>query len=162
MRLYLIRHAWAEEPDEAAWPDDAQRPLTADGRKRFRRVADALAGRGVRPEVIATSPFVRARETAQILVKALPEAPPVVELPALEPNSNLAALLEWTAGRIEDEIACVGHMPGIAYLLAMLVGTSEGRVEFKKGAVAAIDFDSDPIAGTGQLTWFITAKMLGC
>ncbi len=162
MRLYLIRHAWAGDPDASLWPDDSRRPLTTDGRKRFRRVAEALVERGVHPQIIASSPYVRARETADLLAKSLPQKPPLVELSALEPESNVAEALAWTVGRNESQIAWVGHMPGMALLLASLVGAAEGNVEFKKGACAAVDFDAQPTLGGGQLSWFITAKMLGC
>ena len=52
MRLYIVRHAWAEEPDDR-WSSDAARPLTDDGKKRYRKVVEALVERGFAPEVIA-------------------------------------------------------------------------------------------------------------
>ena len=48
MRLYIIRHAWAEEPGDARWPSDADRPLTADGKKRFKKVVETLASSRLR------------------------------------------------------------------------------------------------------------------
>ena len=65
MKLYIVRHAWAEEQDDDRWPDDRQRPLTAEGRKRFSRVAKALDHRGIAPQLIVTSPLMRCRQTAE-------------------------------------------------------------------------------------------------
>ena len=44
MDLYIIRHAWAAESDDSRWPDDGMRPLTAEGKERFARVAKKLVG----------------------------------------------------------------------------------------------------------------------
>jgi len=55
MRLYLVRHAWAEEADSKRWPNDGERPLTDDGKKRFRKTVEALVERGFAPRVVAGS-----------------------------------------------------------------------------------------------------------
>ena len=68
--LYLVRHAVAEERGPA-WPDDSQRPLTEEGAKRWRRQAAGLAALEARPDLILTSPFTRARQTADLLAAAL-------------------------------------------------------------------------------------------
>jgi phosphohistidine phosphatase len=160
MRLYIIRHAWAEDPDER-WGSDAARPLTDDGKKRFRKVVEALVERGFAPQAIATSPYVRTRQTAEIAAKLLPTKPEIVELPALACGSSLEEALEWTRGRAEDEIAWVGHMPDVSLLTGALVGATDESFDFAKGATAAIDFEGVPAAKQGTLRWFVTAKMLG-
>ena len=71
MELFIVRHAWAEPLGDPAWPSDAQRPLTAEGRKRFARMAEILVSRGVAPDLIATSPLVRCVQTAEILARAV-------------------------------------------------------------------------------------------
>ena len=162
MRLYLVRHAWAGERGDPRWPNDAERPLTADGKERFKAVAKKLAARGFAPPIIATSPYVRARQTAEILVKVLDGKTELVDLPALEPEADWGAAVEWAAGRDEDEIALVGHMPSLGELAAALVGASPGGIDLKKGAAAAIDFESRPAAGKGSLHWLVTAKILDC
>ena len=161
MRLYIIRHAWAGDPGPE-WPDDAQRPLTDDGQRRFRKVADTLGERGFAPQLVVTSPYVRARQTADILVDRLKPTPELHVLDALQCGSDLAAALRWTAARAESEIAWVGHMPDVAEMTAVLIGDRRTALDFSKGAVAAIDFDGPPAAGAGVLRWFVTAKLLGC
>ena len=71
MLLLIIRHADAEERDPARWPDDTQRPLSDKGRKVHRRVSRALKRLELVPELVLTSPWVRAAQTADILVEEL-------------------------------------------------------------------------------------------
>ena len=73
MRLLFIRHAIAEDRDEWAKSGrpDAERPLTDRGRDRMRRAARGLARLLPRPDLIATSPYLRAAETAAIVSKGL-------------------------------------------------------------------------------------------
>lgn len=162
MRLYIIRHAWAEEPDGSRWPSDSARPLTHDGKKRFKKVAETLAGRGFAPEVILTSPYVRTRETTEILRDHLKQKPEVVEHISLACGSRLADLVEWTNERKEEEIAWVGHMPDVALMTAALIGDKHTLIDFGKGCVAAIDFEEPIGGGNGVLRWFVSPKLLGC
>ena len=164
MDLYIIRHAWAEERDAARWPDDGLRPLTGAGRKRFAEMVGKLAERGVAPGLVATSPLVRCRQTAEILAEGLPSRPEVVELAALEPGSDLDALVAWTAARAEDhdQFGWVGHAPDVDRLCAALIGGDEAWIRFAKGAVASVRFEGPPETGSGELRWLVTAKILGC
>ncbi len=162
--LYIIRHAWAEDLDMFRWSTDWERPLTAAGRRRFMAVAAQLVERGFQPEIIATSPLIRCRETADIMADVVGNNPPVVELAALQPGSDLGALLDWTAGeaRRYEHVAWVGHAPDVGRMAAWLTAASAGEMRFAKGAVAAIRFGGRPAAGQGELRWFVTAKVLGC
>src|SRR5262249_16848340 len=120
MLLYVVRHAWAEEPDEGRWPDDALRPLTRDGQKRFVKMAKPLNEVGIAPAMIATSPLVRCRQTAELLAEHLAGEPQITELEALAPGSDVEALLEWTSERAAAEIAWVGHAPDVGRLAGQL------------------------------------------
>jgi phosphohistidine phosphatase len=158
--LYLVRHAVAEERGPA-WPDDAQRPLTADGARRWRRQAAGLAAIDARPDLILTSPFTRARQTADLLAAAFAKKPKVVELPALQPGArprDVLRALEPDARRAS--VALVGHEPGLGELAALLIGFKTPP-EFKKGGVARIDVAIlPPAAGSGVLHWWLTPKLL--
>jgi len=161
MLLYIIRHAWAEERDEGQYPDDDLRPLTGEGRKRFRKLVRTLADRGFVPAQIATSPLPRCRQTAEIIAELVPSRPPVTVVEDLSPGGNLDALLEWTRRRTPADVAWVGHAPDVSHLTAALIGDALAAVRFGKGAVAAIEFDRPPAIGQGELQWMVTAKMLG-
>ncbi len=161
MILYIVRHAWAVERDEWKGPDDDSRPLTDEGRKRFAKVVKRLVKRDFAPDVVATSPLARTRETADIIAQRVADGPAVIELPALAPGSDLNALLQWTSEQAVDEVAWVGHAPDVELLFSALVSDGSAAVRFPKGAVAAIRFSEKPIREKGRLQWFATAKILG-
>lgn len=162
MKLYILRHAWAEERDASQWPNDDLRPLTEKGKKKFADIAVKLIQRGVTPQVIATSPLVRCQETADIFARAMPEPPHVDLLDALRPGGNLEDLLQWTARQAKQRqyIAWVGHAPDVGQLAATLIGQPDGQIRFAKGSVAAIRFDDLPARSQGELQWLVTAKIL--
>jgi len=161
MFLYIARHAWAGENGDPRWPDDSLRELTPEGIERYARVVKALVDRGFNPERIATSPFTRCRQTADIIAKYVEGKPKIDELDALQPGSDLEPILEWSRAQSGADICWVGHSPDVEYLTAILVGDTAAHIRFAKGAVAAIDIDSDVAVGDGQLNWLATAKLLG-
>lgn len=157
--LYLIRHGVAEERGER-WPDDSKRPLTADGMARMEKTARGLARLDIEFDVVLTSPLVRTRQTADILAAEIDAHPPIVNVDALAPGGDYAAIiavLEKHARR--QRIALVGHEPGIGELAARLIG-SRHPIEFRKGAVARIDLDEIPPNGPGDLRWLLPSKFL--
>lgn len=163
MKLYIIRHGLAGEHGDPRYPDDRLRPLTDEGRKRFSNTMKHLADAGMTPQVVAASPLIRCRQTADITVERVSGKPQLVELSALEPGSNLDALIQWTNDQQKEEVAWVGHAPDVSDLAAALVGDRRNAaIRFAKGAVACIAFDGDVARGAGELQWLVTAKVLGC
>ncbi|HEY1601068.1 MAG TPA: histidine phosphatase family protein [Pirellulales bacterium] len=162
MFIYLVRHAWAGQSGDPAYADDALRPLTDKGHKRFRRMAKKLAKRNVCPGAIATSALARARETADILAAVIPGKPAVTVLNDLAPGGRLEPLLEWTRCQAPGDVAWVGHAPDVESLAAELVGAGSGQIGFEKGAVAAIRLAGPIEAGAGELVWLVTAGLLRC
>jgi phosphohistidine phosphatase len=157
--LYLIRHGVAEERGEA-WPDDSKRPLTSDGMSKLRKTARALERLGVAIDVILTSPFVRTRQTAEIIAGGLDPHPHLVTADSLAPGGTAAAVLSDLEKHAKRQrIALVGHEPGIGELAARLIG-SRHPIAFKKGAVCRIDVEGLPPAGPGDLCWFLTPKIM--
>jgi phosphohistidine phosphatase len=159
MQLVLIRHARAEE--RTLFKRDRTRALTQDGRRRMRKAVRGL--RALLPGLtqIATSPLVRARQTAEIVAAAY-DGVDVVTLPALSPGTAPRALLDWLRTQPNDAVlALVGHEPDLGQLASwLLVGRPAGFVQFKKGAAALIEFAAVPAAGKGTLTWLLTAAQL--
>ena len=164
MDLFIIRHAWAGHFGDPAWPDDAKRPLSDEGRKRFAKVVHVLAERGFAPAVVATSPLVRCRQTAEIIARQIAGKPRLVARDELSPGSDLDKILAWTAAYAanEEQVAWVGHAPDVGELTAALIGDGSSNLDFAKGAVAAIEFDGLPTRRQGELRWLVTAKILGC
>ncbi len=158
--LYLIRHGLAEVRSESSWPDDSKRPLTDEGMARLRKAARSLAHLGVAFDVVLTSPFVRTRQTAEIMAAEFAPRPAVVNVDGLASGGSITAVLaELEKHSRRKRIAIVGHEPGIGDLAARLAGLRE-RMEFKKGAVCRIDVDALPVKGLGTLRWFLAPKIL--
>lgn len=163
MRILLVRHAIAE--DREAWAersdDDGLRPLTDDGKEKMRRAARGLAVLEPGVNLLASSPLVRARETAEILAAAW-GGKEISITSHLAPAADRRALQAWLARRrVGETVALVGHEPDLGDLAAAwLAGSSGSFLAFKKGGAALIEFSGGPGAGTGVLRWFVTPGQL--
>jgi phosphohistidine phosphatase len=162
VRVFLIRHAAAEEVAPAG--DDSRRALTAAGRRDAARLAKRLARAGVEFARLATSPYLRARETAEALADAglatsLELARDLV--PGADPRAAVRRLQRWRT-RGPGDAALVGHQPDLSRLAeTLLLGEVRGVIDLKKGGVAALELPEDgPLAGACRLLWLITPKML--
>ena len=159
MKVVLIRHARAE-PRRLLQRDRA-RALTEDGRRRQRKAAKGL--KAVLPDItqLASSPLLRARQTAEIIAAEYPEASRHT-LPALAPGGAPRDSLTWLREQAPDAVvALVGHEPDLGRLAGwLLTGRHAGFLSFKKGAAALIEFDATPRAGGGVLQWLLTAALL--
>lgn len=157
--LYLVRHAIAAER-AAKYPDDTKRPLTHEGVARMRQVVRGFRTLDPGIDLILTSPLVRARHTAEILMTGLSPTPAIDVIEALAPGHApadvAAALAPQPGARI---VALVGHEPDLGMLGAWLIG-AQAPLVFKKGAIARIDVAGFPPARDGQLVWLATPKML--
>jgi phosphohistidine phosphatase len=162
MLLLLIRHAHAGARDPERWPDDRDRPLTDKGRKTQRDVSRFLRKRDLVPTLVLTSPWARAAETAEILVRELALADPPVPCPALADAPDLDRLAQDIGERGADAVvALVGHSPWIEELSALLLtGSDTGvRIDYPKSGVLGIEAEK-PAAGMGELTLFLRPKMV--
>jgi phosphohistidine phosphatase len=160
MKLYLVRHATAEEATDTK--PDGQRSLTEDGIEKFKQAARGFA-RTLDDEslkLILTSPLVRARQTAEILAKALAKEgikAPVRVHASLDFPGDLAKALDEARGAGGD-VALVGHEPYLSEWIGRLCFLSVGAVEMKKGAIAVIEMAE---AGTrGELLQLLPPRIL--
>jgi phosphohistidine phosphatase len=162
MLLLLIRHAHAGERDPAQWPDDTQRPLTDKGRKVQREVSRFLRKRNLAPSLVLTSPWLRAMQTAEIVVEAARATQPPVPCEPLAADPDLVRLADFVGDQPPDAIvALVGHSPWMEELAALLLaGDAAGlRLDFPKSGVMGIDVEG-MTAGEGELRFFVRPKMV--
>lgn len=115
MRLFLVRHAHAEPGD----PDEL-RPLSEEGRRQARRLAERLAAAG--PDVVATSPLLRARETAAPIAKAAGAELRIDE--RLAPGASAESVLAAVTGA--ETAVAVGHQPDCSEIATALTGRDPG------------------------------------
>ncbi len=156
-RLLLVRHAIAEDRVEFARSGrpDGERPLTEKGIRRMR-----LGARGLREElgdlaVLATSPLVRAVQTAEILAEAF-DGLRIERVEALATGPH-EAFLDWyrhVAGT--GAVAAVGHEPYLgAWASWLLAGPAADFVAFKKGGACLLEFPGRIEPGAAVLRWHL-------
>ncbi len=158
MRLLIVRHAVAVARGTPGIPD-RERPLTPEGEERFRETARGLAKLLDRPDVLLTSPWLRARQTAAIAAAAWGRLK-VEEAEALAGGSfaQHATLLDPYPK--DANVAVVGHEPYVSSLLARLLGCGhEDRLTFKKGGAALVEVPGRLEQG-GALVFFLPPKVL--
>ena len=158
MKLLLLRHA-AAVPRATPGVGDDERPLTLSGKAAFRVGARGLALIVRRPDLLLTSPLVRARATAEIVARAFKRIVPTVE-PALADESVNGIVVALKTHPPDVTIALVGHEPALSALLARVLGSSHGpRLAFQKGGAALLDLPDGP-AALGRLIWFLPPRVL--
>jgi len=166
MRLLIVRHAIAEDREIGARGGgakaDRQRRVTEDGRRKFRKAAEALAELVPDLALIATSPYVRARETAELLATAFGKAPVVSELADLAPDGDNAGVLRFAlAQKALPALACVGHEPNLSSLAGyLLTGRDKSFLELRKGGAVLLEFPARLVAGGAILQWHLAPGML--
>src|SRR4051812_37035799 len=160
MQVYLVRHAIAHERNRVRWPNDALRPLTTAGIRKFRKSSFGLAQYLPKRAVLLTSPFVRARETAAILAEACGSRKPIecTELASGEPVHACFALLRK---RKEQAVVLIGHEPNLGNFMAAALagGHARTKIEFKKGGAACIEFASRIEPGHATLHWMLPPRV---
>ncbi len=154
--LFLLRHAHAGDPER--WSgDDAVRPLSDKGRRQSERVGRLLAGGDEAPDLVVTSPMVRAVETAEIVAAAL--GVPVVVNRRLVGPLYAEEVQDILASAGAAERPCiVGHDPDFSSLLGELIGVAV--VPMRKGAVARVDFEGGLRSGRGVLRFLVPPELL--
>lgn len=157
MRLIIVRHAIAVPHGTPGFADE-ERPLTPEGEARFREAAGGLARAFDKPDALLTSPWLRARQTAEIAGAAWKIDPKTAKALAGGTFEDQAAVLD--AYPKDATVAVVGHEPYVSDLLARLLGTKRSeRLEFKKGGVAVVDL-AGSLAEGGSLVAYLPPKVL--
>ena len=161
MNVLVIRHGPAGDPEawEAEGRDDRLRPLSPDGKKDMRQAASGLATLQPHVDVVATSPLVRAVQTAEIIASEYDCE--VVTVDALVPNEDPASTLTWIETQPKDgTVALVGHEPHLSALVSyMLAGKKSAFIELKKGGACLLEVAAFS-PGSSTLKWLLTRREL--
>lgn len=157
MDLYFVRHGIAAE--RGTYASDFDRPLVDEGVSKMKAIGKALKKLGARPDMILTSPLVRARETAEIVAKALAVEEKLMQAPELACGCGLRRLAKLLEAKGNPEsVMVVGHEPDFSVMIGELIGTPE--VEMKKGAVALVRVSGKVQPNNGTLAWLKPPKQL--
>jgi len=151
--LLLLRHGIAEE--RRVDLPDGRRALTPEGRQRTEAVVQRLLELGLGCDLLLSSPYMRARQTADLA--RLAGLAPDLELAAgLEPAGEIGPLMQLWLGESSPRpgwrrLALVGHEPDLGQLAARLIGAPAGAVSLKKAGVALVALPEEGRAARLQL-----------
>jgi phosphohistidine phosphatase len=168
MELYLLRHAQAVEPNSKGFEIDSDRTLTPEGKTRAYRVARAMKELDLTFSIIVSSPYLRARQTAEIVAKVLHAEDRMLLSNHLAPTGKAVDLIAEFRRRYSylDQVLLVGHEPCLSMLIAKLVtGKSTLAVSVKKAALVKLSTDALRYSRCARLEWLIPPKFLvalGC
>jgi phosphohistidine phosphatase len=160
MQVYLLRHGVAEEGSITT--NDADRSLTAEGRRKVRQVMTHVADAGLKTDLILSSPLRRAQQTAEIARSCLKSKEEVLCTRALLPGGTPEGV--WEEVRVHsghEAVMLVGHNPLFSHLAPYLLGAEKLEVDFKKGAVMCLELPSTGVKPRGTLQWYLTARLAG-
>ena len=160
MRLHLMRHGIAINREDPLCPAEAERPLTTEGVKKTSDVARGMRKMGIEPEIVLTSPYLRAVQTAEIACAALKvETKKIIRVEALLPNAKPSLLFDELAKLKVSEVLCCGHAPNLDEAIAYALGNKTAITELKKAGVATLEMESlDPLRA--KLAALYTPKTL--
>lgn len=172
LTLTLLRHAKSNWDDPSL--EDFDRPLGRRGRDAAPKMGEALAARGLKPDLIICSGAVRARQTLELVVDAFGSPTPHVVFDdavyMATPQVLLARLRAHTGSEAPGHVMIVGHNPGLEELALQLAvrgpADERGRMaeKFPTASAAVIAFNADDWSdvgpGSGKLELFLTPKQL--
>ena len=164
VHLYLFRHGIAAEPEE--YDTDSERPLTKQGDRKTRKIAQRLYDLEIQFDLILTSPLLRAQQTAQILL-SVGLSSKIEESAALAPSADIGEWLKWYKQWQETgnrSLVLVGHQPDLGnWAETLLWGRSQDALILKKaGIIGLILPETGSPVGRSQMFWLTGPKFLLC
>lgn len=164
MDIFLLRHGIAADWDSARFPDDSVRPLIPRGERKLRRICEAIQEMGLSFDVILSSPFLRARRSAEIAGEALGLGDVLRLNDELAPAGDASALIAHVNAMSPrpGKLLLVGHEPYLSRLISLLT-TGEGNlaIELKKGGLARLEVQQHLAPGScAVLKWLLTPRQM--
>jgi phosphohistidine phosphatase len=160
VNIYVIRHADALALGERGITQDAERPLSEEGELQARSIGTGLQRKGIHLDKMVTSPFLRARQTVEGILRGWETAPPEVHTcPHLVPDGKPKKLAKFLRGLSCDNVAVVGHQPHLGIFTAWLIGSKKAQIDIAKAGAACVNCD-EPRKGAGLLRWLVPPEWL--
>jgi phosphohistidine phosphatase len=163
MNLYLLRHGLAVEPGTRGFSNDSERPLTPKGERKLWRIAEAMEALKLSFDVILSSPYKRARQTAEIVAEAFNARKKLESSETLAPSGDPKKLLKRLVDMspAPEDVLLVGHEPYLSELVSLLVSGERGlSVVMKKGGLCKLEVSSPRAGRCASLAWLLTPKQM--
>jgi phosphohistidine phosphatase len=158
MKLILVRHGAAVE--RSVGITEGSRFLTPEGRAFFRKTARTMQDKGTAPELILTSPLIRAVQTADILAETIAYGGPLLVREELQPGFAMAHLRTLLAEfQTVGELVLVGHEPDLSGIVAKLLALP-AWVDFRKGTSVRLKIDPADPQGSATFKWLAAGREL--
>ena len=159
MEIYILRHGIAVERGTPGHKKDGDRPLTEEGEDKMRQIAKAMQTMGLQFDVIFSSPYVRAKRTADIVAEIIDEDVTVTH--SLLPDAAPAELIAEINDEKPQRVLLVGHEPDLSTFISLLIsGRSDAEIELKKGALCKLTAETLKAGKCATLNWLLTPKQL--
>ena len=164
MDIFILRHGIAVEPGTPGYENDSDRPLIPKGERRLRSAAAAMEKFNLSFDLILSSPFVRARETAEIVAGELKLKRRIEFFDGLVPGGNPKALIH-TLNELKpapENVLLVGHEPYLSRLISLLVsvGADATAIEIKKGSLCKLEVGELRHGQCARLAWLLTPSQM--
>lgn len=161
MQLYIVRHGIAIDREDPQCPPDPERFLTEEGIEKTKQVAKGVAEVAAVPDLMLSSPYVRALQTAELFAKALEYPKEKIRktdflLPGAE---SLQLFRELSRDKDSSVVFVFGHAPHLDDLLATALNSKHHITSLKKAGVALLELKRLVPPG-GELIWLSTPKIL--
>ena len=161
MQLYIVRHGIAIDREDPQCPPDPERFLTDEGTEKTKQVAKGVAEIGAVPDLMLSSPYLRAVQTAEIFAAALEHGKQKIRktdllLPGADP---MQLFRELGRERQASAVFIFGHAPHLDDLIATAIGSKHHVTALKKAGVALVELRR-MVPPSGELVWLATPKML--
>jgi phosphohistidine phosphatase len=160
MELTILRHGIAVKRGPGV--QEPKRALTAKGAAKMHAIARAMNALSLEFDVILSSPWLRARQTAAIVAEELDAAKRLELSPLLLPAAELSDLVEQVRAYNRDRVLLVGHEPALSTLISILTtGSEDAPILLKKGGLCRLDAGDLRYGQCATLAWLLTpAHML--
>lgn len=157
MKIIFVRHAQAIENTQDH--EDAARFLTPEGRLQIRRSAKTMRDKGLDPNLILTSPFLRAVQTADILAEKISYSGSLIPVKDLSPGFDREGMQRLLAYyKTVEELVLVGHEPDLGMLVSRLLSLPED-IKLRKGSAVKLSVDPANPFSTAAFKWLVDGRI---
>jgi phosphohistidine phosphatase len=163
MKIHVLRHGIAAMRDDLDIENDSGRPLTPKGKRQLRQIAGAMTKMGLRFDLILSSPYLRAKQTAEIVAKSLKLEKRLKFSDALAPDGSLENLIRQLneSKPAPEKVLLVGHEPYLSSLISLLTtGREDLMMDFKKGGLCKLETGKLSHGRCATLVWLLTPRQM--
>lgn len=156
--ILILRHGDAQDLTECNSSNDFDRALTDEGKKKIIKVSKLLKAIGQEIDIVLSSPFIRAKQTAEIITENISTKNGLKIVDFLGCGSSVKEIAKGlTDYTTSHSVMLIGHIPDLELFLGKLICAE--RIKLKKAAIGKVKLENS-IELSGELEWLITPKIL--